>query len=200
MTKPILRVFFDMDGVLSDFANAALIAHGAPDYFKENPDARGFQFWDLAENLGIKPKDFWAPLEHRDFWANLAPMADGFEMLYNVFMNYEAILYGLTLPYKSEGCYAGKFYWFMKHVSNTIPYSHLCMAKEKQLFARDKYCILVDDNNYNCECFKKAGGRAFLVGRPWNDRHWIEPLNAQAFSEFIGKVADEIELQAECGW
>lgn len=189
-----------MDGVLVDFANAALEAHGVPGWFSDNPDARGDQFWDIPENLGITDAEFWEPLKDRDIWANLAPMKDGFIMLCHSHMNVDASLYCLTYPFRSEGCYAGKFHWFMKHLADMIPPGHYMTCKEKHLAAHNRNCILVDDNTQNCRQFVEAGGRAFLVGRPWNKHHWKEDVNVPAFADFIERIADEQPVQTQRGW
>lgn len=63
-------VFFDLDGVLSDFVRGALDHHGRGDFPYE--EVR----WGIEEQLGIDPKQFWEELGHA-FWANLSVYPDG---------------------------------------------------------------------------------------------------------------------------
>ena len=115
-----MNVYFDMDGVLADFNNAACAAHGLKDWWEEHPTCRGPSFWDLHDNLDLTLSEFWAPLEGHEFWASLVRLRDGFAMLNHVHMEHDAQIRCLTTPWVCAGSYSGKFEWFTKNCADLI--------------------------------------------------------------------------------
>lgn len=157
--KPVF--FFDMDGVLANFVGGALRHHGREDV------CHGQIVWGIEAQLGITPEVFWANLGF-DFWANLEPYADGFELLRQA----EAIVgvdsIGLlTSPCETAGCVDGKRAWVAKHMPAYR--RRLFVGSAKELFASPGK-VLVDDNDHNCDKFVAAGGRIVMPPRPWNRR------------------------------
>jgi len=184
---------FDMDGVLANFNRAALVAHGAEDLW-EKDERRGPECWDTPKLLGITPSEFWEPLKDANFWSSLDRYKDGMSMFMYAYMNYDEYIYILTAPYPCAGCYAGKFMWFDKWLRGSLKYGQLVMTSDKYMFATDD-SILVDDNSTNCRLWKEAGGHAFLVGRPWNERHFAEDINLPLFRDFMEEKQREFETK-----
>jgi len=148
------KIFLDMDGVIVNFVKGMCKMHGEPE-IKE---------WLTPQIFGLTIKQFWAPCNFTNFWANLEWMPDGCKILRTA----EKIgdVYILTAPTLSANSYSGKIKWIE---NNLIRYKHrtiICPCKE--LLAGNG--ILVDDSDKNVDTFRKAGGQAILVPRPWNSR------------------------------
>jgi hypothetical protein len=153
-------VFCDLDGVLTDFVRPALALHGKP---LPMADVRR----DFVDQVGIPANEFWAPLG-RFFWENLPWTDEGVS-----FFNHLEGLVGaenlhlLTSPCLTDGCRDGKAAWVMKHLPSYE--RRLFIGAVKAAIAAPNK-LLIDDNGPHVEAFRKAGGRAVLVPRPWNDR------------------------------
>lgn len=154
-------IFFDIDGVLADFVGGAFRHHGKSVPMK---DVR----WDFPQQIGFAGtwvSEFWDGLGH-DFWANLDPLADGFELLKKVEDNFGRANVGLlSSPCDTPGCAEGKRQWVKKHLPDYQ--KRLFLGSDKALFAAGNK-ILVDDHEVNVDVFARNDGRAVLVPRPWN--------------------------------
>lgn len=152
-------VFFDMDGVLSDFVGGALKHHNRDDL-----DRAGAP-WGLESHLGLTPEQFWSSLGY-EFWRDLLPLADGFALL-----GHAERLVGrdnvalLSSPCDTPGCADGKRDWVRRHLPEYR--RRLFLGSAKEMFAGPTK-ILVDDHDGNVEKFRRAGGRAVMPPRPWN--------------------------------
>jgi hypothetical protein len=71
-----------------------------------------------------------------------------------------------TSPTKDPACAAGKVDWIHAHFPEWMHRSY-AITPRKWFFAQPG-SLLVDDNEKNCRLFRKNGGRALLVPRPWN--------------------------------
>jgi len=184
----MLKIFFDLDDVLVDFAGGALATHGQPAWYDENPDCRGGEFWDLPECLGMTKEEFWEPLETHDWWSNLKALGDGMAMFQHAFMSDDTSCSILTTPWPCCGCYSGKFEWFMRWIHPSLPVQNFIPVHDKHVYAQR--AILVDDNETNCRNWREFGGYAFLVGRKRNRRHFMEDHNLSLFKEFMGEIRE----------
>ncbi len=61
-----LNILLDCDGVLADFASAAIRIHNRPE---THADIKRYDFW---LDWGMTTDDFWKPIK-RDFWLSLEP-------------------------------------------------------------------------------------------------------------------------------
>jgi hypothetical protein len=173
-----LAVFFDMDGILSDFVRGALAHHNRSDFPVENIQ------WGIEAQLGITPHEFWAGMGHQ-FWQCLPVYNDGFGLLSGVaHMVTPARIGLLTSPCDTAGCIDGKRAWVQTHLPEYRRRTFTGSAKE--LFAGPSK-VLIDDHDDNCAKFVAAGGIAVTPPRPWNRRRdeclpggYFEPLRVFA--------------------
>lgn len=154
-------IFFDMDGVLSDFVSGALALHGRTDVPVASVP------WGIEAHLGIEPAAFWRHMGFA-FWAGLAPLPDGMKLLDHALALVGAERVGLlTSPCDTPGCVEGKRAWVERHLPGLK--RRLFVGSAKELFA-GPHKVLVDDHDANVDRFAAAGGAVIQPARPWN-RH-----------------------------
>ena len=154
-------ILFDMDGVLADFFSGSLLSHGRTLRLK---DAR----WDFMTQVGFASggdPSFWKPLESRDFWANLEPLADGMALFDRVASAFPRDQVGFLSSGLCPGSADGKRAWIAKHLPGWE--RHLILGTMKGLMAAPNK-ILLDDHDGNVDAFRDHGGRAVMIPRPWN--------------------------------
>lgn len=131
-----------------------------------------------------------------DWWAELNPMADGFEileLLESVFGESNiCLLTGLPPLYDDNYDHhndgkiaAGKIAWIKKHLPS---YNRRFFIGGVKDVAASKGHLLVDDFEENITAFRAKEGKAILVPRPWNTNNFkptipylkaaLEPYNA----------------------
>ena len=69
-------------------------------------------------------------------------------------------------PRKTLPCVAARWDWIHAHFPEWMHRSY-AITPRKWFFAQPG-SLLVDDNEKNCRLFRKNGGRALLIPRPWN--------------------------------
>jgi hypothetical protein len=153
-----MDLFLDLDGVLVDFVLGAFTKHKK---FIPMNDV----IWDFNEQMGLKPVEFWAPLDY-DFWVNLPWTKEGKDIVQiclKVFGDGNITL--LTSPPKTKGAIQGKIDW----IERELP-----QFKRRFLIGPGKEAIagpgkvLLDDCQVNTDAFYDNGGVSVLVPRPWN--------------------------------
>ena len=160
------KALLDMDGVLVDFMKGICAAHNRPDPYINNPLAYGeFQ---TEKVWGITPEEFGAPIqgEALEFWTGLDKTPEADKIVRLVCREFGADNVAiLTAPSKDAGSVPGKRAWLNRH----YPYlSHNVIFTAAKGFLAGPKRILIDDRDKNVQEFKKAGGDAILVPRPWN--------------------------------
>jgi len=160
-----MKIFCDIDGVLTDFPRAFNERYGldiAYELFGEG-DFPAFM------NKTIEQID--ADLDF-DFWANLPWTRYG-----RVFLDCLEWIYGqkniylLSFPSYSPAGPAGKIAWVRRELAGYA--NRLILATDKCSCASGD-AILFDDRPRNIREFKAAGGNALLVPAPWNDgKFWF---------------------------
>jgi hypothetical protein len=156
-----MQCFLDLDGVLCDFHRGALFAHGRP-----ASDYSLFRQGDIAACLGIAPTRFWSRLERAEFWAGLEPTPECAAILTAVENQYgpENVCI-LSSPTLSPGSLAGKYQWIRHHLP---AYSRRFLIGPPKHFLARADAVLIDGSDDNVRTFRRAGGWAILVPRPWN--------------------------------
>jgi 5'(3')-deoxyribonucleotidase len=181
-------VLMDMDGVLVDFVGGICRAHG-----REWPyhDRKNLGEYDTAKVIGMAPEKFWRPCNRQEFWEQLEWTEDGTEILdaAEKLLGPENV-YLLTSPTISAGAYAGKFAW----VEQNLPHykRRLLMGACKHLCALEG-TVLVDDSDKNVEDFRRAGGEAILVPRPWNANYECSTFAAQWVKGSLNALTEATE-------
>jgi len=167
-----MKIFVDMDGVLSDFVDGMLTAH---DCWIE---AKGKDVWFIRHKSGARLKwpqgeyrldrvlnmpgsRFWKPADYTFFWETLPLMRDGIKMI-----NRLPDPYILTSPSLSPASASGKMIWIRRYLPNLYRRLLIVPAPEKYLLAEGN--LLIDDSDVNCSRWGVAGGQAILWPQWWN--------------------------------
>jgi len=144
------RIFFDMDGVLADFAKGVRELAGIPGFSdiekhtKEEDDA----MWERIRGV-----------EH--FYLRLDPLEGAVEMLNKVMAEYPGkceILTGIPKPWRgivSSG--EDKIAWMRKYFGGSMPVN-IVLSEEKPDYCRGAGSLLIDDMRKNIREWVKAGG------------------------------------------
>ena len=148
------RIFFDMDGVLADFARGVRELAGVP----------GFS--DLEKHTKEEDDAMWEKVrgvEH--FYLRLDPIAGSLEMLGKVNAAYPGkceILTGIPKPERGIVTSAeDKVAWTRRILSDKVKVNTVA-RKDKKLFCTGPDSILVDDLEKNITEWKAAGGTGIL--------------------------------------
>lgn len=180
MIEPINRIFLDMDGVLNVGAPWFLRAAGVsiePDDIDRYPPDCGPEIVDAANRLLIaegKPPltrtQFWKCTESVEFWRNFPVSNECRDIVdRSVRMVGDDEVYLLTSTTRSPECLAGKLTWIQNNLPTFLHRQYL-IGPPKHLCARPD-ALLIDDFDKNVNAFRKAGGQALLVPRPWNSNY-----------------------------
>lgn len=149
--------YLDLDGVLVDFTEGALRAHG------KTVDPCTVR-WDFYEQLDLTAEEFWKPFGY-DFWKGLKWTDEGPWFLNELEKVFGKDIVVMTAPCDTEGSVEGKVAWIKKQMPEYKqrffigPTKHLAAGPNK---------VLVDDNHDNIDKFVMRRGKAVLVPRPWN--------------------------------
>jgi hypothetical protein len=157
------RIFLDLDGVLADWAGAAIVALG------HEPD-RVFGAWpageyDLAAAMGISGNAMWNAV-HRggaEFWATLQPYP-WINELWDLCRS-TAPTTILTSPSREPCSLAGKLTWLQTHFGRE--FGGYLVGPDKSACAR-RGAVLIDDREHGCHEFVARGGHAIVFPQMWN--------------------------------
>jgi FMN phosphatase YigB (HAD superfamily) len=157
------RIFLDLDGVLADWATAAIRACGQVPHevFAAWPPGTA----ELSDVLDISPEEMWSHV-HREgeaFWANLEP----YPWTHEVFRLCSDLAPTtiLTSPSLEPCSLSGKAVWMRRHFGPK--FRDFLIGPDKRACARAR-AVLIDDSEKNCEAFERAGGRAIAFPALWN--------------------------------
>lgn len=156
-------VYLDLDGVLVNFRDAALRAHGKPGLIQTPGE------WHIEKELKVTPKEFWSRCQGFDFWYGMEPLPDAWPILESVIIRFpQSQVWLASSPADDPQCLAAKYAWVGKHLEGWS--RRLLLMPDKTPLARPG-AFLFDDSDHNVNAFIKAGGEAALVPRPWNSGH-----------------------------
>ena len=160
-----VRIFIDMDGVVTNWEKAACDVLGIDDNEKELRDQlkSGTR---LEDTKYTNDDDMWGAIEDAgsDWWANM-PMFPWYKKLYNEmkklgevsFLTSNGNLFKHT-KVAADGA-KGKAECIAKHYKEEKPSMIITHSKH---FCANKDCILVDDSQNKIDKFEEWGGEAFL--------------------------------------
>lgn len=167
----IKRILLDLDDTCNSFTMHILGRLGLPvgpyDYDKF-PDV-GYDIVKAWHVLGGEPMtevEFWESIT-REMWSTL-PASPEFDRLFGLCRSLvgDENICILTSPTKDPDSLAGKLEWIHEQFPSWMhrqfligPTKHFCAHPE---------ALLIDDNDEKVNKFRKHGGRALLVPRPWN--------------------------------
>lgn len=158
------KILLDLDGVLSDFINAAASFH------KKDPSL--VTCYGIEECWNIPRNKFWGPLGY-DFWANL-PLTQEAHTIVKMCENSvgQDNIGIFTSPCHTKGCTDGKRDWVAKHFPQ---FKRRCFTGKEKPFLASPHFLLIDDTEKQVDSFIEEGGWAFLFPRLWNrNKHLAE--------------------------
>jgi len=154
-----MTIFYvDMDGVLTDFVTAACSVHKRENPFFDD----GYTPYNLQDAFGMTERDFWAPINNVDFWANLAPTSECFEII-RCLSDFEICL--ITNPSHRGPVLEGKERWIAHHLPQL---SGNVLFGAPKYFCAGPHKIIIEDDPVQIARFQNYGGRGILINRPWN--------------------------------
>jgi len=176
----IKTIFLDLDDVLNRFTMYALEQIGckvdAYDDSSYNPKW-GWNIVRAANTLPghsrhknkLSPKEFWNAI-NRKVWASVPLSAECQYLLDNCkdLVGEENVCI-LSCPTNDPECLAGKLEWIHEYMPPWLWRQYL-IGPQKWMCARPD-ALLIDDSDANVMAFRKHGGQAVLVPRPWNILH-----------------------------
>jgi hypothetical protein len=176
MTR-ITRIFLDLDGVLADWASAAIRLH-------DHDPISILAAWpvgtyDLADVLGISGNEMWRPINDAgaSFWANLEPLPWCGDLMSLCQRTAPTTI--LTSPSKDPAAAAGKTRWLQAVFGSSFCDYLIGPAKVACAYPG---AVLIDDADKNCETFVansqgvRTGGRSIVFPQPWNSKHGLVPI------------------------
>jgi hypothetical protein len=166
----VTRILLDLDGVLADWATAAILQHGRDPAVVLSTWPAGV--YDLADVLGISGNAMWQPINEAgaEFWATLDPLpwcGDLMSLCTGI-----APTTILTSPSKDPGAASGKTRWLQSVFGSSFRDYLIGPAKAA---CAGRGAVLIDDRDEGCESFIAAGGHAIVFPQPWNSAHAVVP-------------------------
>ena len=165
-----MKLYFDMDGVLADFAAAANKLDG----FREDLNQATKNMTDEQREA---KKKYWLEIEQiSDFWSGMKPIQDVEQVLELAQKIGE--LFILTKTPSANKFVNGQEYvnkiadakrqWIKKHFSKYFEDKNVivCSGKKGDLINPDENCILIDDRTDNIEQWCSCGGTGVLFVSP----------------------------------
>lgn len=180
-----MKCLLDLDGVLVDFVGGMCRAHCRANPYDEDRNSGQYEITDL---WGMSATEFWEPAD-AEFWAGLEMCPDGHQILeacVSLFGTDNVCL--LTSPSLNEGATDGKVRWIYENLPAFKRQFLVGAAKE---FCAHERAVLVDDYDSNVEKFRRHGGRAVLVPRPWNTRHESQSIAAGLVAGELSNIVNE---------
>ena len=168
---PVLRaVFLDIDDTLNSLTMPALNHVGCNVSSYPNPGS--YDIVGIANSLLPEPLtvgQFWDRCD-REFWVSL-PKSVECEMI----TRFAGSVVGLentcilTAPTLDPECASAKVEWIYRNLPENLHRQYL--IGPRKFFCAHHQHLLIDDSDTNVRLFRKHGGHAILVPRPWNSLH-----------------------------
>jgi 5'(3')-deoxyribonucleotidase len=164
-----MKCLVDMDGVITDFATGL---------FKANClDVKDFDLtghWWLHKACASDQTEFEKPCHTPEFWENLRFTPEAFQIIEAVEDKYGTKnVYLCTSPSDWPAASFGKHKWILK---NLPEYRRRFFIGDEKWAIASPSLLLVDDRDDNVDNFRRAGGQAILVPRPWNRHHKLHTM------------------------
>lgn len=166
------RCFVDLDGVLVNMIKGVEKVFGLYNFLYTKTEHLGV--WDIWKLLNIPEELFWDKIDFYGFWSDLEWMPDGREILSIIENHYgKENIAIMTSPCRHSHCSAAKQWWIQQHLPDYARRFLITPAKE---FLADSGHMLIDDYDRNIDLYAESGGSAFLLPRPWNRLHGVDPI------------------------
>jgi hypothetical protein len=184
-----MKLFLDMDGVLADFIGQVHATLKIPYNIDRYPYELGR--WDTLSVIANRSdgrftrKDVFAATDVHEFWEYMPWTYDGKTILKSIKRSVKSEeRFICTSPMARPYAWSGKIAWLNK---NKIYNNIIIMSASKSLLAKHD-CMLIDDKDSNVDEFIAAGGKAFLIPRPWNRRFAEWQRRYDYFDEMLDAI------------
>ena len=156
-----MKIFLDMDGVLSDFVGAC------EKLFKKKLYAKIKDFHDVPQILGLSEKEFWDNIADfpQSFWLDYMQPHHWAKLLLIECKKMVRDVFVATSPAEDPSCAKYKMRWIQRELGLTTKEVFITGSKHL-LAASDR--ILIDDYETNIIKWEENGGIGILFPRPWN--------------------------------
>jgi len=163
-----MRILLDMDEVITDFTQGALILHGFSVEDLEKVRTPGS--WDINTPLGLTPGQFWRPINEagEQFWTDLEPLPWAHEVVDIVESLFPEEWYIASSPSWQIDSRTGKIKWLQNFFGKQ--FDRFVLTPHKHLMAHSG-SVLIDDRDYNVEKFREAGGHSIVFPTRGNSLH-----------------------------
>ena len=190
--KPKLRaIFIDLDDTLNCLSMPALKHVGCD--LQEFPTPGSYDIVGAANQFLESPltiAEFWDKFD-RQFWLGL-PKSPEFNLILEAAEAAVGLdnLCILTTPTLDPECAAAKVEWIYCNLPTRL-HRQFFIGPRKSFCAHHQH-LLIDDSDGNVNGFRKRGGHAILVPRPWNSNHRYET------GEYLTARFEEMFSCADC--
>ena len=166
-----MRIFLDLDGVLTDFPTAFNKFYNCSIPFEKFSDLQPETGKTTIEIDGELTREFWATLPWLPTGKRVLRLIEKYYGRYNICL--------LSFPsFNPEGA-SGKIEWIKKNLPD---YSNKFLLGGAKHFCANSNSILFDDKEKNIYEFNRAGGLGILVPAPYNrlkDKDILKYLDEQ---------------------
>lgn len=176
----IENILLDIDGVCNTFQHHVFNGLGLlyPDDSWYPVDC-GWDIVAAANRLAGQERftaaSFWKSIT-REMWASIPPSSEFSQMLVLASDSVgKENVHFLSSPTFSPESVAGKLEWIQRFAPAWMQRQFL-IGPSKHLCANPQ-TLLIDDSDKNVDAFRKCGGQAVLVPRPWNNLHGFNALD-----------------------
>lgn len=170
-------ILLDVDGVLANFVQGSIEAHGMECVFSHD-EATSYSYF-MDSPWGMTASEFFEPLDNFQFWDSL-PLYPESHWLFDSLRVLPCDLFiCTTVPSGSVHAASGKLSWLKRHFG--IDSDRVVITRSKHLLASEEV-MLIDDADGNAIRFRKSGGNVITVPRPWN--HYRNCSGLPEFSHY----------------
>lgn len=185
-----MKIFLDVDDALNSLTMHFLRLRGCNvgDYdYHLFPTQCGYNIIGAYSVLSGQPEppvgEFW-DFYSREVWENIpmSPQADQILEFASLFGTANVCLLSATTLCPNQ--LAGKLKWVQRFLPNWLHRQYL--FGPRKWFCAGPDSLLIDDSDDNVHAFRKAGGHAILIPRPWNSNRGKDTSSylKQQFSRF----------------
>lgn len=180
----MLKIFLDMDGVISNF-NEAVRRRFKVEWHPQE--------WGVDHNLfGMTSEQFWKELD-QNFWIHM-PKFDWSDELVDYLEPYKPCI--LTSPPAGKipnGSCTGKEKWICKNYPQFHMEQRFLIGPAKRYVVQPG-AVLIDDNANNCHEWIVGGGAAILFPQPWNINQFLMDDRMTYVKMVLRAIIQEMKL------
>lgn len=167
-SSQIKEVLLDMDGVLCNFWEAAIVAVCSELGISSRKAFTSWEYgnYSIEGHFQISRNKFWNIIHDRgeSFWSGLQPCIAWKQLLF--YLDARNVKLKICTKHSNHSaCLAGKAAWIQAHLPIRLDDCHFTHEKER---LATPHTLLIDDLEANCQKFSEAGGSAICVPSDWS--------------------------------